>query len=304
MTTQSINITATCGAITAPTVVEYQTNGDTAVIHARGPWGVHPITASDIRAGLVQLCTDLAKLGWQLTLNEQPSVSTQFTPERTENTCDKRPSDNEITTIFSLSDDQKDSASNLVAEIPEITEEMRAVARAHPKSWLYAVDPEFNLKNTVPRWAIRGGYRIDEHCQFGPWVANPQYRPGPQALGFPAPTNQLERDLELFVSGYGSYEAALATLLDWELTTAAYPEHPGELFLAEQEDGSVVLDACTSPDRVPESWHYRQLSPGSAFLNLDPALLLRLNENVSKALTVTIPLRDLIAYARAKNSAV
>ncbi|MGO1054000.1 type VII secretion system-associated protein [Crossiella sp. CA198] len=290
---------------------EYQRGQDEdALVRVHGPWGIGEARAHDVYEALLRVRRELEELGWFLAVNgaRRDVVCLGQTRNWSGGTEVHRP-DTETTTTLALFGPADPALVGTVAEQeeltrehspaadepPEITEEMRAVARHQPNSWMYSIDAEFDPSGVVPPWGVRGGYRVDEHGHFGEYVPNPGYRPGPQALGWPRPTNQLERDLELALSGYGPRETALRTLLDWELTMAEYPDHPGELFLSE-EDGGSVLDACTSPERRPETWTSCQAAQGKALLGFG-GVRLRLNAGVTGALSATIPLQDLIDFA-------
>ncbi|MCO1576410.1 type VII secretion system-associated protein [Crossiella sp. SN42] len=309
----SIEVTAFRGAELVPARVEYRRGGETedASVRVHGPWGVAEATAHDVFEALLRVRRELEAADWFLAVHgarrdvvclgqvrNWSSGTEVHHPEATAVGASLflfGPADPALVGTVAEQEALSEEHTPAVGEPPEVTEEMRAVARHQPNSWLYSVDAEFDTNGVVPPWGVRGGYRVDEDGNFGEWAPNPGYRPGPQALGWPRPTNQLERDLELALSGYGPRETALRTLLGWELVMVEYPDHPGELFLAE-EAGGLVLDVCTSAERLPESWTRCQQARGDQLLDLG-GVRLRLNAGVAGALSATIPLQDLIDFA-------
>ncbi|MBP2476133.1 hypothetical protein JOF53_005005 [Crossiella equi] len=317
MNAHSIEITAFRGAETASALVEYHLgHEEEALVRVHGPWGLREARAHDVFEALLRVRRELEPLEWFLAVNgarrdvvclgqsRNWSGGTEVHRPGAETTATLAvfgPADPTLVGTVAEQDELSQEHRPVPGGPPEITEEMRAVARHQPNSWLYSIDAEFDPNGVVPPWGVRGGYRVDEHGQFGEWVPNAAYRPGPQALGWPRPTNQLERDLELALSGYGPRENALRTLLDWELATAEYPDHPGELFLAE-EPGGHVLDACTSVTRIPEQWVRCQVVTGEQLIGFG-GIRLRLNAGVPGALSATIPLQDLIDFAAGEQTA-
>lgn len=179
---------------------------------------------------------------------------------------------------------------------PEITEGMRAAAKAQPGGWLYSIDPMFDPNGNVPAFAIRGAFAVDERGEIGVFEANASYRPSPRALKLSPPGNALERALELAATGYGPEEDVLRALLDAELHLIERPEHPGQFAVA-QEGEDQVLHVFTSESRRPGNWSTWQRARGRDLLGLT-GVLLRLNPGVPAVASVTIPVADLAASAK------
>ncbi|MEV0699453.1 type VII secretion system-associated protein [Saccharopolyspora sp. NPDC050389] len=138
---------------------------------------------------------------------------------------------------------------------PVITPTMREQAMKQPNTWLYVVDPIFTDPNAeVPPWGFIGGYRVDEQGEItDDFSPNPNYRPSPVALRLPAPTNDVERALQLTTTGYAQGHALLTAMLDAELILFAQPQGNG-LFTMEHESGRRQLQVFTSEGFLPPNW--------------------------------------------------
>ena len=145
---------------------------------------------------------------------------------------------------------------------PLITMAMRNVAFQNPGQQLHVIDPEYahNPDLCIPGWAIRGFFAVGPQGQILPaaFQPNPSYRPGPRTLGFPPATNNVERALELVVTGYGPLVALPAALAapDALLITVNRPDMPNVVF------------AYTSPGRVPPGTPVNAPTPVRAFAQM------------------------------------
>ncbi|MEV6374332.1 type VII secretion system-associated protein [Micromonospora musae] len=168
---------------------------------------------------------------------------------------------------------------------PTVTDEMRRQAKQAPESWIYAVDPAFEGGGDVPGWAVVGAYRVDERGEIGDdFQPNPNYRPTPLALGFPAPANELENALQLAVTGLGGDDEVRRALLD---ATVFVPHVPG-VGIADLDAGldRPVVHVFTSDQYLPEpaDWPYWErravrdlVEPiGDRYLVLNPGSALEL----------------------------
>ena len=150
-------------------------------------------------------------------------------------------------------------APGATAEIPPITEGMRESALRNPNSWLYVIDPAFDPNSEVPPWGIVGAYPVDARGEIeSRFAANDTYRPSPRALGWPEPTTQLERMIQLAKAGHRSARELPAAVLDTTLLVyqprdGRYAEN-GLLAFPDRHSGRLVVPACTSVDHVPADW--------------------------------------------------
>jgi hypothetical protein len=145
------------------------------------------------------------------------------------------------------------------AGAPDVTDEMRASARANPNSWLYVLDPAFTGNQDVPQWAIVGAYPVNHFGEIEDRFApNDTYRPSPRALGWPDPLTELEQIIQLAKAGHRSVSDLPAIVLDSILLVY----DPGDgtwngtqlIVLPDGPSGRLVVPACTSAEHIPDDW--------------------------------------------------
>ncbi|MDR7300929.1 type VII secretion system-associated protein [Haloactinomyces albus] len=180
---------------------------------------------------------------------------------------------------------------------PTITPAMREQAAKQPNTWLYVVDPIFTDPGSeIPSWGFVGGYRVDERGELtDDFSPNPNYRPSPVALRLPAPTNDVERALQLTTTGYTHGETLLSALLDAELILFAQPQGSG-LFTLEHESGRRQLQVFTSETYLPANWTTWQRMTGSELAGQQPAGM-DLQINPTSPVKARVPGEDLIQAA-------
>ena len=70
------------------------------------------------------------------------------------------------------------SMQDVPHSVPEITEQARAEAKAHPDGWGYAISGGYNNAEAVPPQAIRGAWKVDALGHItGEFKPNPSYDP-------------------------------------------------------------------------------------------------------------------------------
>ncbi|SDP63278.1 ADP-ribosylglycohydrolase [Actinopolyspora xinjiangensis] len=180
---------------------------------------------------------------------------------------------------------------------PVITPAMREQAAQQPNSWLYVVDPIFTDPNAeVPPWGFIGGFRVDEHGEItSDFSPNPNYRPSPVALRLPAPTNDVERALQLTTTGYAPSQTLLGALLEAELILFAQPQGEG-LFTFEHQSGRNQLQVFTSEGHLPHNWTSWQRMSGRTLAELRPVGT-DLQVNPLSPAKARVPCEDLIRAA-------
>ncbi|WP_132386407.1 hypothetical protein [Novosphingobium sp. PhB165] len=63
-------------------------------------------------------------------------------------------------------------------QIPIITEQAKAEARANPNGWVYAIAGGYDDTEAVPPQAIQGAWKVNEHgILTGEFSANPNFDP-------------------------------------------------------------------------------------------------------------------------------
>lgn len=172
---------------------------------------------------------------------------------------------------------------------PPITEQMRQHARQNPNTWLYIADPGYAEDDgDVPPEGIVGAYRIgadgeiDEEFQF-----NDAYVPSEMTANPLEPTNELERVLVEIAAGQRPEDDLPPAVLDAELLLYAPEEDDRMVYSAEMSDGSRLVPACTSEQRVPEDWPSFRRVPGGWLPDVLDGLDLGLN--LHEAIQAVIP---------------
>lgn len=164
---------------------------------------------------------------------------------------------------------------------PPITDEMREQARQTPNSWLYIVDPGYqDSGDDVPPEGVIGAYRIDEHGEIDEdFQFNDEYEPSELTFALPDPVNDLERVLQRIASGEGHEDELPPAVLAADVLLYDPENGEGEpaVYAAELDDGTQLVPACTSPERVPEAWPGTRRVPGAALPELLAGLDLGLN---------------------------
>jgi hypothetical protein len=161
-----------------------------------------------------------------------------------------------------------------LGDAPDITEELRRLARSRPGGRICHIDPEFDPAGAVPGWGIRGEFTVgpDGELDAAAWTPNPAYRPGPLALGFPAPRNRLERALQLVAARYRLDTELLTALAAAEVVAPTTAEDPDSVPVAD-EAGRPTVVLFTAADLVPPGTPQvvlavRDLLPGLAGVSL------------------------------------
>lgn len=138
---------------------------------------------------------------------------------------------------------------------PEITDTMRAEAARHPSGRLVAIDPEYQGREQVPPWAVRGAFPVTVAGEIDSegYRANPNYRPGPRTLGWTEPATELDRALQLAATGYAGNQVVLAVLAEpgATLQVCATPSGDPVILDADGPSETPQLVAYTAPVHVP-----------------------------------------------------
>ncbi|MGP3915118.1 type VII secretion system-associated protein [Nonomuraea sp. 10N515B] len=134
---------------------------------------------------------------------------------------------------------------------PPITDELRRQARLRPGSWMYAVDPFFDPDGEVPPYGIVGAWRVDDRGEItGEFRHNTGYRPSPVALGYPEPSDPLDRAVQLASTGYASGDDLVPLLLEADVIVAAGPG--GGVPVFDTGEGRAAF-AYTAQARLPDA---------------------------------------------------
>ncbi|MDJ1642903.1 type VII secretion system-associated protein [Streptomyces pakalii] len=127
---------------------------------------------------------------------------------------------------------------------PAPPEEFVEAARLAPDHWLYLTDPAWPGEGPPPEWAVVGQWRSDSAGAIVEWEDNPEYRPSPEAMGWPEPTDAVDRAVQLATTGYGPAEDITAALAKAEVAVPVTAD--GEPVSASAPDGTAVIPVYTS----------------------------------------------------------
>ncbi|MYR96707.1 MULTISPECIES: type VII secretion system-associated protein [unclassified Streptomyces] len=128
---------------------------------------------------------------------------------------------------------------------PAPPEEFVEAARLAPDHWLYLTDPAWRGEGPPPEWAVIGQWRSDRAGEIVEWEDNPEYRPSPEAMGWPEPADEVDRAVQLATTGYGPAEDVTAALARAEVAVPVTAD--GEPVSASAPDGTAVVPVYTSP---------------------------------------------------------
>ncbi|MFC4506183.1 MULTISPECIES: type VII secretion system-associated protein [Streptomyces] len=128
---------------------------------------------------------------------------------------------------------------------PVPPEDFVRAAKAAPNRWLYLTDPTWRGEAPPPEFAVVGQWRSDADGEIVEWVANEDYRPSPGARGWPEPTDDVDRAIQLATTGYGPPSDVTAALAGAEVAMLVTAD--GEPVCASAPDGTAVVPVYTSP---------------------------------------------------------
>ncbi|MEU5281050.1 type VII secretion system-associated protein [Streptomyces asoensis] len=150
-------------------------------------------------------------------------------------------------TVIDEPEDAGTAALGGVAEDtgPPVPDEIKEAARQAPDHWLGMVDPAWSGEGEPPNWAVIGQWRSGLDGEIEEWRPNEEYRPSPQALGWPAPTDPVDEAVQLAATGYGPGDAVPRALARVEVAVLLAPG--GGPLSATSPDGQPVVPVFTSP---------------------------------------------------------
>ncbi|MEV3931321.1 MULTISPECIES: type VII secretion system-associated protein [unclassified Streptomyces] len=131
---------------------------------------------------------------------------------------------------------------------PAPPEEFVEAARLAPGHWLYLSDPAWRGEGPPPEWAVVGQWRSDSRGEIVEWQDNAEYRPSPEARGWPEPADAVDRAIQLATTGYGPAEDVTAALAAAEVAVLVTAD--GEPVSASAPDGTPVVPVYTSPHHL------------------------------------------------------
>lgn len=186
--------------------------------------------------------------------------------------------------------------------VPVTPEMLRQAKRATPGQWIYSVDPQFDPDDGCPPWAIRGGYQVAPGgvIDTSTWIPNINYRPGPRTRGWPEPTNDLEKALELAACGHGPEWDLLTALLDAEVIVPTAQDDPGSLSIATGVGGRPVIVIYTSRPRLTNQVRSYQILPFTAITAALGGVKVKINPGSPPS--VVIPGEEIVDLLRRRQA--
>lgn len=179
---------------------------------------------------------------------------------------------------------------------PPIPDEIREAGRIAPDHWLGMVDPTWSGEGEPPEWAMVGRWRSGLDGEIEEWQDNPEYRPSPNALGWPEPEDEVDKAIQLAATGYGPGEAVTEALVDREV--AIFVKPGGGPLAATTPDGTSVVPVFTSPVYVHTAGRlaFELLKVNDLVDQIPEGHLLYLNPSGPVSMTLELDvLRDAIA---------
>ncbi|MEU3516878.1 type VII secretion system-associated protein [Streptomyces sp. NPDC006654] len=157
--------------------------------------------------------------------------------------ADKTADDTAADTAGDTADDTADDAP------PPVPPEIREAALLAPGSWLGLMDPAWSGEGDPPPWAMVGQWRSGPNGEVDEWLANPDHRPSPHSLGWPEPTDDIDRAVQLAATGYGPGDDVTVLLAAAE-EVAVLTRFDGAPVSATASDGTPVVPLYTSPAQL------------------------------------------------------
>ncbi|GAA3691843.1 hypothetical protein GCM10022224_066810 [Nonomuraea antimicrobica] len=153
---------------------------------------------------------------------------------------------------------------------PSLTDELRAAARDRPSQWLYVVDPYFDADGHVPPYGVVGAWHADERGEItGEFRSNPGYRPSPEAMGYPEPTDPLDLAIQLGSADYLDGESIAALFLRSEILVGAGEN--GAIPVLHDDDGRGLVLTYSHEGHLPDTRQEWQSMLGGELAKLLPA---------------------------------
>lgn len=180
---------------------------------------------------------------------------------------------------------------------PPITDSMRARAQRNPNSWLYVIDEAFDPNGSVPDWAVVGAYPVNADGEIvADFHPNEDYRPSPQALGFPEPDDELEELLQLVRTGHRPTSDLPLVVLRSTLHVYAVSPDQDNLTGFYDKRGRIVVPAYTRRTMIPPEWPSSRTLTGREILPQLAGHPLAINPQ--GLVTAVVPVEHLEAAAR------
>jgi len=170
---------------------------------------------------------------------------------------------------------------------PPPPEEFVQAARLAPDHWLYLTDPAWRGEGAPPDWAVVGQWRSDSDGEIVEWEDNEEYRPSPEAMGWPEPADDVDRAIQLATTGYGPAEDVTDALARAEVAVLVTAD--GEPVSASAPDGTAVVPVYTSPRYLQSTGQlgFERLPVVELLARIPPGHSLSLNSSAPVSMVLT-----------------
>jgi hypothetical protein len=171
---------------------------------------------------------------------------------------------------------------------PDLPDGVGLAATLAPDHWLAVPDPQWSGGGRPPSWAVSGRWRTGADGGVVGWEDNVDYRPSPQALDWPEPTDAVDRAVQLAVTGYGPAAAVIGALTGAEVAVPTDPH--GVPLVAAAPDGTAVVPVFTSADQLGShaGLAYRVLPAGELAAALPECRHILLNPGAAAPLLLPV----------------
>ncbi|MFI1401039.1 type VII secretion system-associated protein [Streptomyces sp. NPDC020681] len=126
--------------------------------------------------------------------------------------------------------------------------DMQEAARHAPDHWIGMIDPAWKEDGVPPEWATVGWWRSGSTGKIEGWRENKEYRPSPQAIGWPEPTDPVDAAVQLASTGYGTVEDVTRSLAAAEVGFLVHSD--GTPVCGAAPDHTPVLPIYTAPTHI------------------------------------------------------
>ncbi|MEU9380398.1 type VII secretion system-associated protein [Streptomyces sp. NPDC048279] len=172
-------------------------------------------------------------------------------------------------------------------DMPTPPEEFVSAARLAPDHWFYLPDPTWEGEGPPPEWAVLGRWRSDRTGEIVEWESNDEYRPSPEALGWPEPVGPVDAAVQRAATGYGE-EAEVPRALA-EADVAVMVEDDGALMVTTAPDDEPAVPVFTPSPHLEADLPPHTVMPVRDLISLLPTgaeRLLYLSPSAPVAMTV------------------
>lgn len=135
--------------------------------------------------------------------------------------------------------------TDVTEPFPEPPPEVTEAALSLPGQWLSVPDPAWSGTGVPPDWAVPGRWRTDATGTIVAWEDSAEYRPSPEARGWPRATDPVESAVQRAVTGYGPPGEVLRTLAAAKVAVLIGPD--GEPLAVRSAEGEPVIPVFTAP---------------------------------------------------------